>query len=592
MNKRFAIIAASAFAALAAGGIAAYWLLNRSPGGGALPVGVRAVPQDALMTLSLTTDEAQWSQLQQLGTDESQAQLNAALNAWSDRLLTANGLTYADDIQPWIGDEITIAIMGPTELSVPTPPEPPDGNPANKSAEGAGSGTESVPPDAESGSSPSDSPLDFDPDLIDPTQDQAAVIFLPIANPLEAQQRLTNAIESGTPPTEREYRGVTIQTFEDNEEAPYEAAVLDRQLLAIATQTDVLDTIIDTYKGDPAITNTPGYEDAVQTVATTQPFAQVFVNAEVARAIAAANATDAARPRNLAPLQNTQGFAATATVNPDGVRFQSTSWLLPDSDPIQLENRGRSPMATHLPDSALIVVSGSNLKSLWDGYSQRTAQVAEGPLAPKNLRAATQTVLGLDLESDVMAWMNGRFALALAAADDTSATLPAAGLVFLVEASDPTLAKQTLTQLDDTVENRYRFRVTDAQLGGQEVVNWQSPFAAITLTRGWFQDGVAFFGFNSVTKSMLPEPTNALARFDLFQQAIPSESNANTGYFFINLEAFLQARDQLPVPNFPEGQAVFINAIRAIGVTTRVEGDRQLYYDIAVVTHTIDDAAN
>lgn len=596
MKHRFVVIVVSALTALAAGGVTAYWFLNRSPGGGDLPAGVRAVPQDALMTLSLTTDKNQWARLRQLGTEESQTQLSAVLNRWGDRLLTANGLDYTEDIQPWIGDEITIAIMGPTELTVPTMPDQPEGSPSaggsngnsSESSNEAGSGAEIVPPEDESDTPAPEVPLDFDPNLIDPTQDQAAVVFLPIADPLEAQERLTRAVESGTPPTEREYRGVTIQTFEEPGEPPYEAAVLDRRLLAIATQTDILDSIIDTYKGDPSIPDTPGYEDAVRSVMTPQPFAQVFVNAKAARAIAAANATDDARPRNLAPLQNSQGFAATATVNSDGIRFQGTSWLLPDSPPLQLENSGRSRLASYLPDSSLIVMSGSNLKTLWDGYSQRTADVAEGPFAPKNLRTGTQTLLGLDLEADVMAWMSGSFALALASAEDETSNVPSAGLVFLIEASNPTLAKQTLTQLDDTVESRYRFRVTDTQLGGQEVVNWQSPFAAITLTRGWFDDDVVFLGFNNVTKNMVPEPASALANVDLFQRAIAAQPSANTGYFFINMEKFLQARDQLPVPNFPEEQAVFINAIRAMGVTTSVEGDRQLRYDVSIITHTTD----
>jgi hypothetical protein len=187
MNKRFAIIAVSALTALAAGGVTAYWFLNRSPGGGDLPVGVQAVPQNALMTLSLTTDESQWMRLRQLGTAESQAQLNAILNEWSDRLLTTNGLNYTEDIQPWIGDEITIAIMGPTELTVPTLPEQPEGSPSDESSDGAGSGTEIAPSDAEPEAPASDAPLDFDPALLAPTHAQPAVICLPIANPSEAQ---------------------------------------------------------------------------------------------------------------------------------------------------------------------------------------------------------------------------------------------------------------------------------------------------------------------------------------------------------------------------------------------------------------------
>lgn len=598
MKNRFVIVAISALTALAAGGITAYWFLNqRSFGGRNLPVGITAVPQDVLMTISLSTDQNQWERLQRLGTDESQARLNSLLNEWRDRLLTANNLNYTDDIQPWIGDEITIALMGPTSLNIPSTEPSENGNSDDASSDvDQNSDTEQERSDAEgldadaSESDSTEAPLDLDPDLIDPAQEQAAVIFLPIADPLEAQSILTSAMESGPSPTERDHRGITIQTFQQDDMETYEVAVFDRKLLVIATQAMVLDSVIDTYKGQPSVVDTPGYENAVRAVSTAQPIAQVYVNAHVARTITAANSTEIARSRNLAPLQNTQGFTATATINPNGVRLRGISWLLPDSDPFPMENQGRNQLAAQLPDSTLIVLSGSNLKTLWDGYSQRTDDEAEGPFAPKNLRSASQTVLGLDLETDVIAWMSGDFALALASTANASSDLRSAGLVFMIEASDRELAKRTLTQLDETVESRYRFRVTDAQLGGTDVINWQSPFAAITITRGWLDDEVAFLGFNNVTKNMVPEPSNSLENLDVFRQATASQPNANTGYFFINLEEFVQARDQLPVPTFPEEQAAFVDAIRAIGVTTSVEGDRQLRYDISVVTHSNNSA--
>lgn len=74
-----------------------------------MPVGVNFIPQDALIAISVSTESAQWQQLQEFGTKQTQAELNKSLTQLRDRFLTANGYNYQQDIQPWIGKEVTIA---------------------------------------------------------------------------------------------------------------------------------------------------------------------------------------------------------------------------------------------------------------------------------------------------------------------------------------------------------------------------------------------------------------------------------------------------------------------------------------------------
>ncbi|MEM7769390.1 MAG: DUF3352 domain-containing protein [Cyanobacteria bacterium P01_A01_bin.37] len=599
MKNRFVIVAASALAALAAGSASAYWFLNQqSLGSRGLPVGVEAIPHDALMTITVSTNDEQWEQFRKLGTDESQARLDAFLNEWRDRLLTDNGITYRDDIQPWVGDTITIAVMGPTEISIPNGLLPDSENDESNGASDLAIDPEAPiledTPELETDSNVSEAEdseeeaLDgfpsFDTDLIDPTQNQAAILFLPVADPVEAQNRLKNLIASGNTPTQREYQGITIQTFQHNNTDTYEVAAFDRELLVVTTQENVIDEVIDTYQGESSIADVDGYEAAIRSVSSSPAFAQAYVNVPVARAIAAANATEAAQSRNLVPWQNMQGVAATATLNPSGVNVRSISWLLPDSEPLQLKNQGRSQLAERFPDSTLMMISGSNLEQQWELYSLRNEEGTEGIFSPQYLREASQTQLGLELETDLLSWMRGEFALGLASTNDEASNLPSAGLVFMVEASDQALAQQTLSNLDSAVEEQYRFRVNSSQLDGQSVIQWQFPVASLSLTRGWLDEKIAFIGFDSITKAIVPNPTASLASSELFRQATASQPKSNTGYFFINVEEFIQERHQLPVPSFPPEQAALVNAIRAIGVTISAEGDRQRRYDISVVT--------
>ncbi|MEB3213510.1 MAG: DUF3352 domain-containing protein [Leptolyngbyaceae bacterium] len=617
MSNRFAIIAASALAALAAGSATSYWILNRPSfgwGQASLPVGVDAVPQDALMTLTISTDDAQWRQLRRLGTDESQAQLDAFLDEWGDRLLSSNGITFEDDVRPWLGDTVTIALMAPAEISVPEGLDELASSNTSAESENDSSFNANEPlieqaPDlqpsygneSEEDAAPSDTAensdeinnqtsvqlSDLNPELIDITQEQAALVFLPVADPANAQQRIRALIESGVAPSQREYQGVMIQAFQSSNGETYEVAAFGRTMLVIATQADAMDRVIDTHQGEPSIADIEGYADSVRTLGAASGFAQLYVNAPVARAIAAANSTEATQSRNLAPWQHIRGITATANLNSTGMTVTGISWMFPDSEPLKIENRGDRQLATRLPDSTLLMLSGSTLKTQWEVYSQRNEEeITEGLFAPQYLREMTQSQFGLDLDADLMGWMDGRFALALASTEPEGSNLAAPGLVFLVEASDRTLAQQTLSTLDKGVEAEYQLRVNEKQLEGHPVVNWQRPAGSMSLTRGWLDDQIAFIGSELITATMVPKPTASLASTDIFRQAMASQPTSNTGTFFLNVEEVMRQREQLPVPAFFPEQAAMISAIRAIGFTVSAEGDRQRRYNISIVTHT------
>jgi len=617
-KKPIGLLIGGALGVLAVGGGIAYWLLERSPSlGGEMPTGAQVTPDDAFMTVTFSTDENQWSQLKNLGTSESQALLRENLNLWRDRLLTANGLTYAEDIKPWVGEEVTIAIMAPQPLAVPDNPSPDsDSTPESGNEQSTSSDSETFeneesefnsdeiltePPPEDDGSSSEESdgtssensnpPIDeestssdvLNPDLIDPSQTQSAVLFLPIAEPLEAQEILTQITGSGSSPIERDYAGITIQTFQSPEGDMLNAVVFDRQLVALSLESAAIEQVIDTYRGEDSVVDAPGYRQAIRTITAPQSFAKVYINSQVAEAIAAANTTSAGRTRSLAPLQNNQGIAASVSLNPNGLRLQGTTWLTKDSPPISTTNHNRFPLAERLPAETMLMASGASLKDLWDGYRDRAGNTTEGLLAPKNIDAAFQNVFGLNLEADVIAWMDGWFSLALIPSE--SEALQSAGLVFLVDANDPQAAKQTFTRLDEAMENRLQFQVNNVTIGGKEATSWQSRFAALTITRGWLNNSTAFLAFNDATKSMLPQPNQPLADNELYRKATQSSLNNSSGLFFANVEALNNARDQIPVPQFPERQTAIVNAIRAIGVTTVVEGDRQLRYDISVITN-------
>lgn len=102
-NKPSLLLTLGAAGLLIGGGAATYWILTQQNGLlGDMPVGVNIIPQDALLTLSLSTDSDQWQQLRKFGTPKAQAELEKNLTQLRDRFLTANGYNYQQDVQPWV----------------------------------------------------------------------------------------------------------------------------------------------------------------------------------------------------------------------------------------------------------------------------------------------------------------------------------------------------------------------------------------------------------------------------------------------------------------------------------------------------------
>lgn len=159
-------------ALLVTNGAVIYWILvHKQPNLKNLPAGANLVPQDALMTLSLSTDPKQWQQLRGFGTPQTQAMVDRALVQLRDRFLTPNGYDYEQDIKSWAGQEVTLAFLSSPDLA-------------------AGDNTTQ-----------------------DPSTQQSVVMVLPIEDPLKAKQLLDapNRPLKEAKWVDRTYKGVLIK---------------------------------------------------------------------------------------------------------------------------------------------------------------------------------------------------------------------------------------------------------------------------------------------------------------------------------------------------------------------------------------------
>ena len=548
------LLTLGASALLIGGGVVTYWLISRQGRLSVMPVGANVVPQDALMVVSVSTEPDQWERLRSFGTPRSQAAFDQNLAQFRDRFLTRRGLEFQRDVQPWVGKEVTLAVLSPQAgVTIPSPSQP--ALPANS---------------------------------------EPMVLVLPIADPVKAKAVLDQspATKTGQWST-RKYKGIDIRETLGSPDQSASIAALDAQLVLVATTPKAIDQAIDTYKGGKALSSTPSYGDALGQINTERSWARIYVNIPALVSSSAINSNRPVPSQGLmTQLQQNQGLAATATLEPDGIQFKTVWWLTPDSKQRFEGKNNAKMMPSRLPAETLRMASGRDLKQFWQEFTQGASSslvryiFPQGLLSnPEKLRQGIKSAVNLDLEDDLLNWMQGEFSLALIPSAQKSATNSPTSLVFMVQSNDRRTAEKTLKQLDDVMASKYTFKVEAARIEGQSVVNWSLPTGDVSVTHGWLDGDVAFLSLNlgtPATPSFLPKPASPLSESEAFRKVTKTTLEQTNGYFFMDVDRALSLNNFFPLLQLPPMNRTVLEATNSIGVTSAVTSDRTTRYDIFV----------
>ncbi len=508
--------------------------------------GVNLLPQDTLLSATISTDPERWQKFKEFGVPESRGVFEQQLAKIQTDFLTNYGYDYQRDIQPWIGKQILFAYLN---------------NPAATSGK---SNRTKLP-------------------------QQQSVIILPIAN-REAAERVLERHQTPIDANlvESSYKGVSIKEIK-RKTGTLAIANLDN-FVAIATDKLGLQRVIDTKQGSKSLLAVPGYTKALTEIEIDRPFAQVYVNIPVATAVAAANSPQTLAPEKLAQAQIQQGIAANATLDSEGIAWKGISWLRPNTkQKLVVENQGQN-FANNLPANTLVMLSGGNLQRLWLDYVRSAEANPLAPLKPDDLVKNLDGLTGLELEPEILNWSKGPFGVAMipksfapAAADENHPdTEFGGGLVMMQQASDRPAAEKAFAKLDKTIAQKQAFKVAKAKLADKDVINWSSPLGGTAATHGWLSNNLAFLSFGApIASSFVPQPQKRLAEDPIFQKSTRSTLNAHNGQFFINVDRTINA-GILPLPYLsPEVIATF-KAIGSLGVTSAIFDEYSNRFDMFV----------
>lgn len=546
-KKPSLVLTLSAAGLLIGAGSAAYWLLGqKQPSWSDLLVGANIIPSDALFAVSLTTDPQQWQKLRDFGTKETQAELDKNLVQLRDRFLTNNGYDFQKDIAPWVGDDVTIAILAPATASKPAP------KPVTTNEDAA-------------------------------SDQQSMVMVLPVKNPEIAKSILAQlkTLKQGKW-IDRTYQGIAIKQNQGQAGENFSAASLDGRFLVITDSPKATERAIDAYKSKTSLATIGGFSENFPKIANYQPFAQFYVNVPTAAKIAASSPNRRLPAQVLAQLQNNQGLAGTITLEPEGIRLKGVSWLNPNSQRVLTVENKAGKMQSRVPAETLMMLSGGNLQRLWGDYVLTSQRNPLSPIAPEQIRSGIKSLTDLDLDQDLLSWMKGEFSLSLIPTTPKEGSPDdfLAGLVFMVQGSNRKLAEASIKQLDEVMKSQYQFQVQSGKVAGVPVVNWVSPYGTLTATHGWLDEDIAFLVVGApITDKIVPKPNNTLANALSFQQTVPTEPNPTNGQFFLDVERTVK---NFPLPTLIPNQQSLLAATRSIGMTSSVSDNRSNRYDIFI----------
>ncbi|MBN3944510.1 DUF3352 domain-containing protein [Nostoc sp. NMS9] len=561
-KKPSLVLTLSAAGLLIGAGSVAYWLLaQRQISSSDLLVGANIIPGDALFAVSLTTDPQQWQKLRQFGTKETQTELDKNLVQLRDRFLTNNGYDFQKDIAPWVGDDVTIAILAPATGNKPAP------KPVTTNESAA-------------------------------SDQQSMVMVLPVKNSEIAKSILAQpkTLKQGKW-IDRTYQGIAIKQSEGQAGQNFLAALLDGRFLVITDSPKATERAIDAYKNKTSLATTGGFAENLPKIANYQPFAQFYVNVPTAAKIAAASPNRPLPAQVLAQLQNNQGLAGTITLESEGIRFKGVSWLNPNSQRVLVVENKAGKMQSRIPAETLMMLTGGNLQRLWRDYVLTSQGNPLSPIAPEQIRGGIKSLTDLDLEKDLLSWMKGEFSLSVipATPKEGSPNDFRAGLLFMVQTSDAyggeslrKSAEASISQLDEVMKNQYQFQVQPGKVAGQPVVNWVSPYGTLTATHGWLDEDVAFLLVGApIADKIVPKPNYTLAGTLPFQQTVPTEPNPTNGQFFLDVERTVK---NFPLPTLIPNQETLLDATRSIGMTSAVSDNRSNRYDIFIELKKVTNA--
>ncbi|MCC5637477.1 DUF3352 domain-containing protein [Nostoc sp. CHAB 5844] len=246
---------------------------------------------------------------------------------------------------------------------------------------------------------------------------------------------------------------------------------------------------------------------------------------------------------NLDQLKNFSTANGFVTVEPEGLRFQITAYRqTPQSEKNAFQSEKPEAILSRLPAATYSAATGRNLNQKWLLLTEAFSTKPKLKEYLTQLRSFVRSSTKLDLEKDILNWMNGDYAFFLfPSKGGLLGSIPNLnlGIGMAVETNNRAAAETTLKKLDEFITSfsTGEVVVNTHNIQGQTVTSWDvgSEASQSLLAYNWTDENTVVIttGFGAI-KDLVPQPYIALPSTYNFQTATNSLPRPNYGYFYLN----------------------------------------------------------
>ena len=486
--------------AIASGGV--YWVLAQSPlsllSGGVTrsPLATAFVPKQTTALVSLLVSPNRLEAFSQwIAQPAKRRQSQREIREFEQSLLAKTGLNYRREVQPWLGEEVTLAV---TSLDY-------DRDSANGSQPGYL--------------------------LIVETQDpQLSKEFLQLSY-------TESAIAGDVELVSDTYQGVNITYKRPLTPVPnnqFLAQAVVGNYVLFANHPKVLREALNTAQApELSLGQTPAYQAALKTI--DQPrIGLLYAN------FPALSAWLSQQPKPTQP-DITQTLTVTLALKAQGLLAQ-TALIGVNGEQSPVLNQPVS-LLTQIPEQSLLTAASRDLQQFWQQVE--TALAPQSPLQGlvQGFITQLQTPLGLDFARDIFPWVQGEYALAFLPPTKGRAS----DWIFLAERLPNAEVDTAIAHLDD-LASQQGYTPQTVKLGEQEVTAWTKVVAtaqnqisrletSVAGVHGVIQQTQVLASSLEAFSQVLLADQHPLTATPKFQQAIAALPLTNNGYFYVDWNA-------------------------------------------------------
>jgi hypothetical protein len=356
--------------------------------------------------------------------------------------------------------------------------------------------------------------------------------------------------------------------------------------LAVASQAETLEQLINPRSKGDSLAKNPLFQRTLQNPQFGRSLLVGYSNvAEVGKLIATLpNLPTLPIPIPLSAILRSQVEALSKTYNttdfhlwlqPEGVRSQSNAYYVtPRPNAATVAVADANQVLNRLPSATYLSANSRNFKQQWQDFTEGMENDLFRQLFVRGLRQVIQNLTSLDLEKELVPWMDGEYAFFLFPTRQGLFNYIHPqfnlGIGLMLQTSDRAAAEVALKKVDRFIQTiaKNEVKVVSRQIKKQPITSWEGRERGQVLSvlaHGWLDPDLLILttGTGPITE-LSSAPLLSLPQSYPFATAIQSLPTPNQGYFYVNTGALLAFVYGLVLPQVPQSYAPIVQQIQAL----------------------------